>query len=449
MDTKLAVKIVIVLAVSLLLWIPLVMISSLVGERQALRDGVLRDMAQEAVDRQEVVGPVIIVPYKRRFVDVVTQEKDGRSSTTRRERIVEGNLAFLPDNLTVSGEILPEERHRGIYKTIVYDAKLAVAGRFSVPADFGITEGLADYQFGAAALLFGVSDPRGIGAGMTLDWQGAPIEFAPGAAAPGFAGGVTAPLAALGQKGGNFDFGFHADLKGLAQIDFVPTGKDSLVSLASTWPNPSFYGRYLPQAEISDNGFTARWHTSFLSTNARQAFERCLAGPNCADFTRIAHGVALYQPVDIYQQLERTSKYGFLFSGLTFIAFFFFEVLRRLDIHPVQYGLVGIALAMFYLLLISLSERIGFALAYAVASGACVALIGFYVCHVLRSLARGLSFAAMLSGLYGTLYVLVRAQDNALLMGSVALFALLAAVMIGTRKVNWYAIAATGVRQAP
>jgi inner membrane protein len=126
-----------------------------------------------------------------------------------------------------------------------------------------------------------------------------------------------------------------------------------------------------------------------------------------------------------------------------------FEVLRRLDIHPVQYGLVGVALALFYLLLTSLSERIGFALAYGAASGACVALIGFYVCHVLRSLARGLSFAAMLAGLYGVLYVLVSAQDNALLMGSVALFALLAAVMIGTRKVNWYAITAPDGRPVP
>src|SRR5258708_37964156 len=138
MEAKLAVKMAIVLAVSLSLWIPLAMISGLIGERQALRDGVLRDMAQEAVDRQQIVGPVIIVPYKRRSVDVVTQEKDGTSSTTRRERIVEGKLAFLPQSLTVSGDILPEERHRGIYKTIVYDAKLTVAGQFSVPANFGI-----------------------------------------------------------------------------------------------------------------------------------------------------------------------------------------------------------------------------------------------------------------------------------------------------------------------
>jgi inner membrane protein len=448
MQAKLAIKIGIILTVSLLLWIPLAMIDGLIGERQALRNGVAAEMAREAVDRQTIVGPVIVVPYRRRFIEVVTQEKDGTSSTTRRERIVEGKLAALPDSLAMSGELFPEERHRGIYKTIRYDAKLAVSGRFVVPENFGITGEVAEYQFGSPALLFGVSDPRGIGHGMTLDRQGAPIEFVPGAAAPGFAGGVSAPLAGLDAKGGAFDFSFNADLKGLTQIDFVPTGKDTVVSLASTWPNPSFYGRYLPTAAISDKGFTAHWHTSFLSTNARQAFDICLASGNCADVAKIAHGVALYQPADIYQQLQRSAKYSFLFIGLTFIAFLLYEVLQRLEIHPVQYAMVGVALATFYLLLTSLSEQIGFALAYATASAACIALIGFYVCHVLRSLTRGLAFTAMLAGLYGVLYVLVRAEDNALLMGSIAFFAVVTIVMIRTRKVNWYAIEASAAPPA-
>lgn len=447
MQAKLALKIGIVLLLSLLLWVPLAMIDGLIGERQALRNGVAADMARQAVDQQAVIGPVIVVPYRRRFIEieVVTKEKEGTSSTIRHERVVDGKLAILPESLTVSGEIFPEERHRGIYKVLLYDAKLTVAGRFVVPENFGVAEeGLAEYQFFAPALLFGVSDPRGIGAGMMLDWQGTPIEFVPGAAAPGFAGGVSAPLAGLGSKGGAFDFNFRADLKGLTQIDFVPTGKDSVVSLQSTWPNPSFYGRYLPKAEVSDKGFAAEWHTSFLSTNARQAFDRCFAGGSgkCGDVANLAHGVALYQPVDIYQQLERSAKYDFLFIGLTFVAFLLYEVLKGLKIHPVQYAMVGVALATFYLLLTSLSEQIGFALAYAAASAACIALIGFYVCHVLRSLTRGLTFTAMLAGLYGVLFVLVRAEDNSLLMGSVAFFAVVALVMVRTRKVNWYAIEA-------
>jgi inner membrane protein len=440
MRLKTAAKIGIIIVLSLLMFIPLGMIQGLIGERQALRDGVIREIARESVDMQQVTGPIIIVPYKQRVVDLVTEEKDGKTTTTRRERTLDGRLALMPERLRIDGALVPEERHRGIYKAILYDATLAVDGRFVIPRHFGIDPAqVGDYDFGPAMLVFGISDPRGISGGLTLDWDGTAIEFAPGADAPGLRGGVSVALGRLDQAGGSYEFRFPVQLKGLSRIDFVPTGKDSVVGLKAPWPHPSFYGRYLPQREIDEHGFTAQWRTSLLSTNVKQVYDRCLATREC-ELSRLAHGVALYQPVDIYQQLERSAKYGFLFVGLTFIAFFLHEMLKRLPIHPVQYALVGAALAVFYLLLTSLSERIGFTLAYAAASSACVALIGFYVCHVLRSVMRGAAFTALLAGLYGMLFVLVRAEDNALLMGSIALFAMLAIVMIGTRKVNWYEV---------
>jgi inner membrane protein len=447
MRFKTGLKIGIILVLGLLLFMPLGMIEGLIGERKALRDGVVRDIGRESVDAQRLIGPIVTVPYKQRVVDTVTEEKDGKATSTKRERFVEGQLSFLPERLAIAGDLTPEERRRGIYKAILYDAALAVEGRFVLPANYGIAAvAVADYEFGMPALAVGIADPRGIGGGIQLEWQGEKIEFGPGARAPGMQAGVTAELGRL-DSGGSFDFRYGFALKGLSRVDFVPTSKDSVVRLKGAWPHPSFYGRYLPKHEIDDKGFSAEWRTSLLSTNIRQIYDGCLMGRKCGELDLIAHGVALFQPADIYQQLERSAKYGFLFIGLTFIAFFLFEVLRRLQIHPVQYGLVGVALAAFFLLLTSLSEHIDFALAYAIASAACVALIGFYVCYVLASLVRGLMFAGMLAGLYGMLFVLVRAEENALLMGSLALFTMLAVVMIATRKVNWYEVEAP-LRQA-
>jgi inner membrane protein len=227
-------------------------------------------------------------------------------------------------------------------------------------------------------------------------------------------------------------------LKGLQRIDFVPTGRESVVVLKSTWPHPSFYGRYLPRHETGENGFSAEWRTSYFATNLNQLYAQC--GRACAAFDAVAHGVELFRPVDVYQQLERSTKYGFLFIGLTFLVFFLFEVLRRLPIHPVQYGLVGFALATFFLLLLSLAEHIAFGLAYAVASLASIALIAVYVSSVLRSLVRGAVLGAMLTGLYAMLYLLLQSEDQALLFGSVGIFAVLATVMLATRHVDWYAL---------
>jgi inner membrane protein len=453
MSRSIPVKVGLVFLLALLLFIPLTMIRNLIGERQALRDGVVQDIARDSIDAQHVIGPVVVVPWKRRTIETSTiEDREGKQTTKRWERVTEGRLAFLPERLEMSGELTPEERNRGIYKATLYETALAVSGRIIVPADFGITEAKQEYEFGSADLVFGVSDPRGIASGISLQWPGGPIEFQPGAEAPGFPGGITAHLGALDRVGAAFDFGFTVRLKGLERIDFVPTGKDSDVTLSSRWPDPSFYGRFLPTREVTADGFSASWRTSFLSTNVKQTIERCIAGANavCSNIGGLAHGVALFRPVDVYQQLERSAKYGFLFIGLTFIAFFLLEVLRRLAIHPVQYGLVGIALAMFYLLLTPLSEEIAFALAYAISAASCIVLIGFYVAHVLASASRGALFGAGLGALYGMLYVLISAEEHALLMGSIVLFAMLALVMIGTRKIDWYAIEAAALpKRAP
>jgi inner membrane protein len=207
----------------------------------------------------------------------------------------------------------------------------------------------------------------------------------------------------------------------------------------------------LPDAgtKVSRDGFAAQWRTSHFATNLSQLHQRCVQSRQCDAFNQHSLTVSFVQPVDLYQTVERSVKYGFLFIGLTFAAFFLFEVLKRLAIHPVQYALVGLALAIFFLLLISLSEHLGFAAAYLIASASCVALNGYYVAHVLKSVRRGALFGLALSALYGLLYVLLRVEDHALLMGSMLVFACVASAMVATRRVDWYTLAANPSATAP
>jgi inner membrane protein len=442
MQIRLALKIASILLLSLILWVPLAMISDLVAERQQLRQQVVASIASESVGGQRVSGPALVIPYKKRWVEVTTEEVDGRTTSKRRDRVGEGRVHLLPAQLRIGGDLSVEERKRGLYKATLYDTTLALSGRFELPANFGAaaSEAGAVFEFGEAELVIGVSDPRGITGAPTLSWGDTIAELVPGAEAPGIAGGITAKLGQLPVPSVPETVAFEAKLplRGLQRIDFVPTGKESVVALTSTWPHPSFYGRYLPRHDTGESGFSAEWRTSYFSTNLNQIYAQC--GRACAPFDGVAHGVALFRPVDIYQQLERSTKYGFLFIGLTFLVFFLFEVLKRLPVHPVQYGLVGFALATFFLLLLSLAEHIAFGLAYAVASLASIALIAVYLSSVLRSLVRGAAIGAMLGGLYAMLYLLLQSEEQALLFGSIGVFAVLAAVMLATRRVDWYGL---------
>jgi len=238
-----------------------------------------------------------------------------------------------------------------------------------------------------------------------------------------------------------FELSFSLEIAGLEAFSIAPLGADTRVAMRADWPHPSFQGQFLPARHAVDSGgFTADWR---ISQFAAQGEERAL--PGCAKGCSLSLqqlGVSFIEPAGLYQQLERASKYGFLFIGLTFAAFLLLELLRRLAIHPMQYALVGLALAMFFLLLTALSEHVAFASAYAVATLACVGLISGYLVRALGSAALGLAFGAGLAALFGALFALLRAEDYALLGGSALLFALLAAVMIATRRVDWYGLTA-------
>jgi len=244
---------------------------------------------------------------------------------------------------------------------------------------------------------------------------------------------------------GRIAFGFSLYLKGSERQHFVPVGKNNIVSMESNWAHPQFGGNFLPEGRsISEAGFKASWRISAMASDAQQqlaAQETAGARPAAGSKAQPqldSFNIGFIEPVNIYSQADRATKYGLLFVALTFAAFFVFEMLKRLAIHPVQYLLVGLALVMFFLLLVSLSEHIDFLVSYLIASAACITLIAYYLSAVLRSAARGAGFGAGLTLLYSALYGLLISENNALVLGSLLLFAILAALMVVTRKFDWY-----------
>jgi inner membrane protein len=423
--------------------IPLAMVRGLVGERQSLRDEVIRNFESATVGPQALAGPVLVVPYRKTYTETSEERVAGQPGglEVRRRRVEEGRLFFLPETLAIEGKAAVEPRRRGLYKTQAYSADWRLKGRFALPARFGVSGGIAEYEWGTPELGFGIGDPRGLEPGMTLKLDGKPVPLEPGTGIAGLDRGVHAEVqsvAARREAPQGLEFELEMRLAGANRMQFLPTGRTSSVVFASSWPHPSFFGPMLARHDIDESGFRARWNTSFLATNLHNEYAACFAGKGCAGFAAAAFGVSLIEPADPYLQLERALKYGLLFVGLTFVAFFLFDVLRQCPIHPVQYGLVGGSLVVFYLLLVSLSEHVAFGLSYLLAAAACVLLIGYYVSHVLGSWRRGAAIGAMIAALYAVLYVILRSEDNALLMGSLLLFSLIATIMIATRNVDWY-----------
>ena len=432
------IKIGAILFLTLLLMLPMGRIRELIRERQGLRDQVLEQVARSEAYAQTITGPIMIVPYTR-TVRVQELDRDQRPVTVMRE--VSGELRLLPEALDVDGTLKTGQRQRGIYRARIYQADTRLAGQIQIPVNYGITEDAESYRFGSPHLALGISDIRGIGNALVLRADGTGIPFQPGTGTRLLTSGVQAPLQDVSAaEPRRIEYEIALMLTGTSDFNIAPVGRETNVQLASDWPHPAFVGEFLPrERSISGEGFTAQWQTSFFATNMEEILGRCndAAPDTCLDLRTRNFGVSFVDPVDQYLKSERAAKYAFLFIGLTFAGFFLTEVLRRVSVHPVQYGLVGLALAMFFLLLLSFSEHIGFPAAYVLSAVACVGLITFYVAHVLASRAQGLGFGAALASLYGLLYVILSSEDYALLMGSLLVFGLLAAVMVLTRRVSW------------
>jgi inner membrane protein len=433
-------KILMILGLTLLLCIPLRMIGLTVWDRSHTRDQVKADIAASMAGEQWLAGPVLVLPYREW---VVSRVKDEKGNETVTGEWVARQQAWLPTRLEVDGGLRNAPRHRGIYEAQLYQADLGLRAAFDLrrqPAP----EPSERLVWGQAYLALGITDVRGIAEMPRGTVNGEPLAFEADAVLPALGSGLHAPVSLL--PGAHLEVSLALSLKGMEKLDIAPLGGETLLALKSNWPHPSFQGRYLPDhSEIGKDGFQARWRTTFLATGMTRQFQDCVTAGSegfCEGLRTNSMGVRLIQPVDIYLQSERALKYGFLFVGLAFVVFFFFETLKGLRIHAVQYSLVGIALTLFFLLVVALSEHVRFAWAYAVAAAACSALLAFYVSYVLRSAWRGLGFASLLGMLFGVLFALLQAEDYALLMGSLLLFVVLAIVMVLTRRLDWFAISA-------
>ncbi|MFN8011658.1 MAG: cell envelope integrity protein CreD [Holophagaceae bacterium] len=420
---------------SLVLLIPLMMVLGLVEARNTRQRQVRENVAASAAGRQQLTGPLLVATYRER---VTTDEKDERTGqAVQRVKWVSRAMPVVPKDLLLRGEAKVEERHRGLYKAQIFHLNGTLSGTVVMPAGLGLPFGSPTFEPGRLQLLVGLSDLRGIRNRPVAVWDGAKHEFQPGSVCDVLPSGIHADLGPL-ENGPRREVAFEVplELTGSEDLSIAPVAENTQVTLRSDWTSPSFAGRFLPvKHTITDQGFEATWQVFALARDLGAILRRNGSAPAEECFS-----VAFLEPVNVYLQSERAVKYGFLFVALTFGAFFLFELLKGLKIHPVQYFLVGLALAMFFLLLISLSEHIAFIPAYLASAAACILLIGSYLVHALKSFARGLGFSGGLTLLYAALYGLLASEDNALLLGAALLFLALGVVMMATRKIDWYGL---------
>ncbi len=428
------VKMLVIGVLIVMLLIPLAMVGSLVSERQGRQQEAAQEVADSWGRPQVLAGPVLTVPYLVHFKN----EKGVVTTQTTYAR-------FLPEELKVEGDVESQRLNRGIFEVAVYRTGLKWSGTFARPSFEEWHVAPEDVVWRDAYLAIGVPDMRGITSGVDLTWGNRTLGLAPGGGEAGlWQSGLRVPIPDLttGKEGEVYAFAFDLGINGSENLSFLPLGKETTVALKSNWPSPSFKGEFLPaQRTVRGTGFEALWHVSWFGRSFPQQWREGeaqeLAPQGALDGS--AFGVQLFMPVDAYQKTERSTKYGVLFLVLTFLTFFLYEQFNPFSLHPVQYLLVGFALCLFYLLLLSISEHAPFGLAYLAAAAATVLLIGGYSAAILRGALRALLMTVVLSTLYGYLYVLLQLEDYALLLGSVGLFAILALVMYLTRRIDWSA----------
>jgi inner membrane protein len=433
-------KIAIIVFIAILLLIPTNMLKDLIHEREATQNIAIREVSAKWGEKQTLVGPFLTIPYN--LLGTYPTKKD----TLGNDIASWEDLQILPEELKIDGQVLPEKRYRGIYEIVVYNSKIKVSGKFN-PLDFETYQIPSNrFNFQKATFTIGISDLRGIEEQVNLKWNDTTTLFNPGVPNQDVAvSGINAPVEISPDDDGGYQFSFELDLKGSQILNFTPVGKVTDIALKSPWKNPSFNGAFLPDnREISEAGFLANWKILHLNRNFPQYWKG--SGYRVANS---AFGVDLLIPVDNYQKSYRSIRYAILFIGFTFLVFFFIEVLHKIFIHPIQYILVGIALVVFYTLLLSLSEQMVFNLAFGLSAGGTLLLISGYVMAILKSFKLAVLLSGILLILYLFIFVIIQLQDYALLIGSLGIFLILALVMYFSKDINWYDILKRPEKEIP
>lgn len=446
-------KLAIAVLIAVALMVPLLMIYGLLWDRQQQAETAQASIGQGWGGQQTIAGPVIVIPY--RATETTTVTENGKDVTRTVDMI--RNLYLSPEANQADIVIKPEKRKKAIYETVVYESQIAGSADFVLPAD------IARYGVAREALLLdraeirlGVSDARGLVDGNSLSVNGAPLALQPGKGLRSTDNSGT--FAFVDWTGGApLKVDYRIGVRGLGDFRLIPRGVDTRWTVKSSWPNPSFGGDFLPKHKIGADGFTATYAIPNLALGQAQVLTGDLSRPNPTNYrvaievapnadtdtaeasggTAKAVAISLVEPVDLYSQVDRSIKYGFLFIGFTFVAFLMFDIIAGAQVAAAEYLLTGVALVLFFVLLLAFAEVIGFTPAYLLASAAIIGLLATYSAAVLKSWKRARFLAAMLIGLYALLYVLLNLEAYSLLIGSVLMFVALAGVMYMTRNIDW------------
>jgi inner membrane protein len=424
-----AFRLIVIGALTVALQIPVLMINFIAMERDRTRNEAVAEIADSWGRSQELAGPFLVVPYRYQLAEV-----DNKGLTTVRDSV--GYGTFLPARLEVDGSLEVERRYRGIFEAPVYRSNLQIKGAFDKPdfTEWGVQD--SDVRWEAAEIVFEIADARAIQNSAKLQWGGESIDFEPGLGArqaqrPGIRAPIGKPVKA------ETPFSIDLGLNGSQSVRFAPLGRETYVKLSGNWGDPSFQGAWLPRThDVQADSFTAEWSIPYLGRSYPEKWK------GDGDITKLnlsLFGVDLISPVDAYRQTERSIKYAILFFALTFTVIWLFETLGRARVHFIEYALIGAALGLFYLLELSLSEHLGFQVAYTLAALPIVALVTAYAKPVLGAWTRALAIGGVVAALYGCLYLILQLEDYALLAGSVLLFAALSALMYLTRNIDWSA----------
>jgi inner membrane protein len=423
------VKLIFIAGLIIALLIPSVLIQELIKERETRRNEVDKDIADTWSGTQLIQGPVLVIPYKKQ----IKEKTDGKEVVKE----VIDNVYILPEALHYNAALNAEKLHRGIFETVVYNTKVKVWGNFHAElAKLSITP---DQLIPAKAkLAFSISDLKGLKTNPIILSGTQTLQAEPSFNEKGlFANGLMAPIV-LADATQSVPFNFTLNLKGSQEISFLHTGKTTDVEASGNWATPSFSGRYLPDSRtVNDKGFTAKWRMLY--------FNRPFSQQWAADDTLVTNmqthedakfGVKLKLPVDDYQKTMRTSKYGILIILLTFISLFLTEMISKQRVHSFNYVLIGAAMVIYYTLLLSFTEQVGYNLAYLIASLATIGLVGIFIASLL-SRKPAILFAIILAIFYAFIYVIIQLEDLSLLVGSIALFIIVSILMYFSRKINW------------
>lgn len=431
MNVKLLGKAAVLGGIVFLLFIALMLIEATISERSSYQREAKASVSQSWTGSQNVVLPVLVVPYQQRIVE--NRVNPTNQQTVRHVRQVNKVALYPLRRVQAEVTLKSDTLKRGIFEIPVYRSHIQLTGHLELE-DYRALQQRDDVGFQQKPFVsVGLSDQRGLVGTPEVKIAGVTQAALPGTNSSFRKQGFWFPLSEL-KTDAAVDIAFY--LNGMEQVTFTPTAKSTELALTSDWPHPSFVGAFLPEErEVSSQGYAAKWRTSYFSSSVTQALHSCALG-NCGDFNRLDFGVKQILPVNHYSKSKRSTKYGLLMVLLTFAAFLIFEAGKGRLLHPVQYMLVGLAIIIFYLLLAALSEHMSFTAAYMIASVACTALIGVYMIYQL-GLRQTLSLIAGLTSLYWVLFMIILSEDYAFLSGAILSFVSLGLMMIATRKIQW------------